>query len=98
MPAADERVSMLEAKMEQVGASLARMEATLLSLDQKFDRLDTRVDKLDTRLEKQFLWIVGIQLTTLIAIVAGLFGIVAKLIPNPKLNPCIEGVRPFSGR
>ena len=43
MPAADERVSMLEAKMEQVGASLARMEATLLSLDQKFDRLDTRV-------------------------------------------------------
>ena len=83
MPVAEERVSVLEAKMEQVGTTLIRMETILSSLDQKVERLDLRVDKLDARLEKQFLWIVGIQMITLIAIMAGLFGIVAKLIPNP---------------
>ena len=56
------------------------MDTTLLSLDRKVDRLDLRTDKLDMRLEKQFLWAVGIQMTILIAIIAGLFGIVAKLI------------------
>ena len=76
--------------MEQVGTTLIRMETTLSSLDQKverldlrMDKLDARVDKLDARMERQFLWIVGIQMSTLIAIMAGLFGIVAKLIPNP---------------
>ena len=83
MPAAEERLSLVEAKMEQVGTTLSRMEATLLSLDQKIDRLDLRVDKLDARVEKQFFWIAGVQMTTLVAIIAGLLGLVAKLIPNP---------------
>jgi predicted nuclease with TOPRIM domain len=80
MPAAEERLSVVQAKMEQVGTTLARMEAILMSLDEKVDRLDLRVDKLDARVEKQFLWVAGIQMTTLITIMAGLFGLVAKLL------------------
>ena len=80
MPAAVERLSMVEAKMEQVGTTLARMEAILMSLDEKVGRLDLRVDKLDARVEKQFLWVAGIQMTTLVTIMAGLFGLVAKLL------------------
>jgi predicted nuclease with TOPRIM domain len=90
MPVAEERLSMLEAKMEQVGTTLARMEAILMSLDQKVDKLDHRVDrlelridKLDDRVVKLFLWVIGIQMTTLITIAAGLFAMVARLIPNP---------------
>ena len=45
-----------------------------------FDRLDLRVDKLDERMLKLFLWVIGIQMTTLIAFIGGLFGLVAKLI------------------
>jgi hypothetical protein len=73
--------------MEQVGATLARIETILLSLDQKVDkldlgvdRLDQRVDRIDDRVVKLFLWVIGIQMTTFLAIVAGLFGIVTKLI------------------
>jgi predicted nuclease with TOPRIM domain len=80
VPAAEERLSVVEAKIEQVGTTLARMEAILMSLDEKVDRLDLRVDKLDARVEKQFLWVAGIQMTTLITIMAGLFGLVAKLL------------------
>lgn len=90
MPAAEERVSLLEAKMEHVGTTLARMETLLLSLDQKFDKLDQRVDRLDVRIDKMddrmlklFLWVIGIQMTTLITMAGGLFALVAKLIPNP---------------
>jgi hypothetical protein len=58
-----------------------------VNLDQKFDKLDLRVDKLDLRIdkldhrvEKPFLWLIGIQMTILITIAGGLFGIVVKLI------------------
>jgi predicted nuclease with TOPRIM domain len=97
MPVVDERVSLLEAKMEGVGATLIRIEGLLAGLhqmvtgldqrvdklEQRFDKLDLRIDRLDDRMVKLFLWVIGIQTTTLIAIMAGLFGIVAKLIPNP---------------
>ena len=83
MPAAEERLSLVEAKMEQVGTTLARMEAILMSLDQKADKLEIRVEKLDDRTVKLFLWVIGIQMTTLITMAAGLFAMVAKLIPNP---------------
>ena len=87
MPVVEERLSLLEVKMHEVGATLVRIESALGSLhqmvtglDQRIDKLDQRVDRLDDRAVKLFLWVIGIQMTTLIAIVAGLFGIVTKLI------------------
>lgn len=101
MPAVEERLTLLEVKMEQVGATLVRMETILLGLDQrmqshdqrfaaldqkvtglgeKFDKLDRRIDESDSRFDRLFLWVIGIQVTTLIALIAGLFGIVARLI------------------
>ena len=65
----DERVDKLDRRIDK--------------LEHSVETLDRRVDKLDARVEKQFLWVAGIQRTTLITIVAGLFGLVAKLIPNP---------------
>ena len=105
MPVVEERLSLLEVKMQEVGTTLVRMEGILASvhqmvvaldqrvdrLDQRFDRLDQRIERLDERAVKLFMWVVGIQMTTLIAIVAGLFGIVARLISVPDLrrpNPC----------
>ena len=122
MLAVEERLSVLEGQMQEVGAALVRVEGTLGSLQQfligldrrverveqrfdklehrfdnletrfdkletrfdrlegRFDRLDLRVDKLDERMLKLFLWVIGIQMTTLIAFIGGLFGLVAKLI------------------
>jgi hypothetical protein len=42
-------------------------------LERKFeafrDRTDARFDALDDKISRQFLWIVGIQITTLVAVV-----------------------------
>jgi chromosome segregation ATPase len=115
MPVVEERLSLLEVKMEEIGTTLVRIEGVLGSLfqmvqgidrrfneldqrvdrldqrfneldrrvdklDLRFDRLDQRVDRLDERVVKLFLWVIGIQMTILIAFVAGLFGIVAKVM------------------
>jgi hypothetical protein len=73
----EERVSYLEGKMEEVGKSLARLESAVSGLDLKMDR---RFDALEDRSERRFLWLLGAQLTTLIAIIAGMFGVIAKLL------------------
>ena len=59
----DERVSYLEAKMEDVSTAILRLEAAIAALDQKMDR---RFDALDDRSERRFLWLLGGQLTTLL--------------------------------
>jgi predicted nuclease with TOPRIM domain len=87
MLAVEERLTQVEAKMQQLDVTLARIETVLSSLDNKvdkldmrMDRLDERMDRLDERMEKRFLWVIGIQMTILITIAGGLFGIVVKLI------------------
>jgi hypothetical protein len=86
-----QEIGMTLVRMEGILASVHQM---VLALDQRVDRLEQRVgmldqhvgildqhvDKLDARVEKQFLWVAGIQMTTLITIMAGLFALVAKLI------------------
>ena len=50
MPVVEERLSLLEVKMEEVGTTLVRIEGVLGSLFQMVQGLDQRVDKLDQRL------------------------------------------------
>jgi hypothetical protein len=111
MSGVEERVSLVEVKMQEVGSALLRIEGTLASLvqmvigvdqrvqgldvrvatldqkvtglNEKFTRLERRLDYVENRFDKYFLWLVGLQMTILITVVAGLFGIVTKLIPNP---------------
>lgn len=63
--------------MEEVGKSLARLESAVSGLDLKMHR---RFDGLEERSERRFLWLRGAQLTTLIAIIAGMFGVITKLL------------------
>ena len=66
MATVEERVSYLEARMEDVGKTLEELKGLILDLDKKIDQ--------------RFMWLIGIQFAILIAIVAGLFGIVNKLM------------------
>ena len=66
MALVEERVSYLEAKMEELGKTLGEFKGLILDLDKKIDQ--------------RFMWLIGIQFAILIAIVAGLFGIVTRLI------------------
>jgi len=48
------------------------LEQRFAAIDQRFVGLDQRIDNLDAKVSRQFMWLVGIQMTTLAAIVAAL--------------------------
>ena len=53
----------------------ARFEAVdrrFEAVDRRFDTLDRRIDGLDAKLSSHFIWLVGILVTTLVAMVAAL--------------------------
>ena len=41
-------------------------------VDRRFEAVDRRIDGLDAKVSRQFVWLVGIQVTTLVAIVGAL--------------------------
>jgi hypothetical protein len=54
------------------------MRQTMTGLEARMGRLDGRFDDLQAELSKNFRWVVGIQVTTLITVVAALVGAVAR--------------------
>lgn len=76
----EERVAYLEGQVSEHTQTLIDIRDSIRQLDQRFDRrLDALEDKLDRRFEivddklsRQFSWLVGVQLTTLVAIVGAL--------------------------
>lgn len=59
LAALDRRIDRLEQRMD------ARFEA----IDRRFETMDHRFTAIDDKMSRQFLWIVGIQITTLVAVV-----------------------------
>jgi len=41
-------------------------------VNQRFDRVDTRFERLEARFDTKFLWLIGFQFTTLMAVIAAL--------------------------
>jgi hypothetical protein len=87
--AIEERVALLEGRMLEQAQLLADIRETLRSLDQRLTGLERKVDTSVASLHQSiatvhqsqrreaaadFKWIVGIQVTTLIAVVAALLG------------------------
>jgi hypothetical protein len=77
MSALEDRVITLEVKMNDVKMAIVDLKAAIVALDTKMDR---RFDGLDERFERRFLWLLGAQLTTLFALIAGMFGVITKLL------------------
>lgn len=50
-------------------------------VERRFESMERRFDNQDAKFSKFFLWVIMAQLMTLLAIVAGLFGIVTRLLP-----------------
>ena len=93
----DERVAFLEGRVEEhsqmvngIRDALASLEARMdrrfeqfeTRVDQRFLQVDARIDALDSKVSRQFVWLVGLHITTLITVMAALFGLVAALLPR----------------
>jgi uncharacterized coiled-coil protein SlyX len=67
----------LEARMDRRFEAIDRR---FEQIDQRFLGLDQRLDSLDSKMSRQFVWIVGIQISSLIAVVGVLGGVIAALL------------------
>lgn len=83
MPRVDERVAHAEGQVTELSLRLWGVEGAIHRLEQRidhfeqrmdsrFETLDRRIDGLDGKVSRQFMWLVGIQVTTLAAIVVAL--------------------------
>ena len=79
----DRRIGQLEGIAEQLNHRLDSIEKRINALERAIAELRVEVRNeiaaIHRRLDTQFRWLVGIQLTTLIAIGSLLFGILSKL-------------------
>ena len=71
------RFDSFEQRMEAKHASLehrieARLDTFELRVDARFAGVDRRIDGLEDKMSRQFVWTVGVQVTTFVAIVAAL--------------------------
>lgn len=56
----------------RVDARFEAVDRRFEGMDRRFDAVDRRIDALDDKVSNHFVWLVGIQVTTLVAIVAAL--------------------------
>jgi septal ring factor EnvC (AmiA/AmiB activator) len=78
MPTFEERIATLEGRMtpdlrEEMQRGFAETRQELAAVRQEmargFERLDDGLHRLDDRMQRQFTWIVGIQLTTMLTVI-----------------------------
>ena len=83
MPTLEERVAYIEGQVSEQSHSLVevreavrslehRMDARFESVDRRFDTVDRRIDAFDAKVSNLFVWMVGLHVTTLIAIIGAL--------------------------
>jgi uncharacterized coiled-coil protein SlyX len=72
----EERVAFLEGRVVEQSNTLGGIREAMASLenrlDQRFEHVDQRFDALDAKLSRQFMWLAGMLLTTLVAVVTAL--------------------------
>lgn len=76
MPSVEERVAYLEGRLEDHAGAVGNLQhdvrdlrGQIASLDQKVDRL---FHNLDSKVSRQFVWLAGIQVAVLLAVVGAL--------------------------
>ena len=72
----------IEARFDAVDSRLGRFQLDVDRrfevVDRRFERVEHQLDRLDDRISRQFVWLIGVQLTTLASIVATLAAAVSK--------------------
>ena len=79
MAVQDQRLAVLETTVSEHSQTFIELRDTMVRLEQ---RMDTRFDRLDDKVSRVFAWVVGIQVTVLIAVIGSLLSIVAILAPR----------------
>jgi hypothetical protein len=65
-----------EARMAGMEARMACLEGRVDEHSTMFDDLRNDIRRLDDKMSRQFLWLIGVQITTLVAVLGAVFGAV----------------------
>ena len=74
-----EAVSSLERRMD---ARFEAIDRRFEAIDRRFEAIDLRLDAMDGKISRQFVWLVGIQVMTLAAVVTSLAAMLAAVGGN----------------
>ena len=72
MPTLDERVAYVEGRVNEQSQQIGGIREAIVSLEARIDRRLEGIEGRLTGLDQRFQWLVGIQLSTLIAVIAAL--------------------------
>ena len=78
----DKRFEQVDKRFEQVDKRFDTIDRRFDAVDRRFEGMERRFEGVDRKLEqvdRRFMWIVGTQIATLLAIVAGLFGVITRI-------------------
>ena len=74
--ALEERVAHVEGQVSELSQRFSSVEGAVRHLEQRmdtrFEGVDRRFDVLEDKMSRQFMWLVGIQVSTLAAIIVAL--------------------------
>jgi hypothetical protein len=62
----------VDVRFEAIDRRFEAIDRRFEAIDRRFDTVDRRIDGLDDKVSRQFVWLVGLQVTTLVAIVGAL--------------------------
>ena len=77
MPTVEERVAYLEGRLEDHAGTVGSVRQDVADLRRLIQHLEQKVDRLffnlDSKVSRQFVWLVGMQVAVLLAIVGAMF-------------------------
>ena len=80
----DRRFEQLEQRMdrrfEQVEARFAQVDARFVQMEARFSQVDQRFESLDAKMSRHFVWLVGILVTALVAVLGVLGAITSAML------------------
>ena len=72
MAALEQRMAYLEGRVNEQAQSFPDLKTDMRDLRTDIRRVEGRIDALDEKVSKHFIWLVGMQVTTLVAVVGAL--------------------------
>jgi len=89
MPTLEERVAYLEGRGEEHAAAIAEVRLDVRELrvevrdlrtemNRRFDHMDGRFERVEARFDTRFMWMIGFQFATLMAVIAALLNVYVR--------------------
>ena len=80
----EERVTVVEQQVAENARGIEGLREAVVDLgrrmDHRFETTDQRLDRLDEKMSRQFLWVVGLQITTVLAMTGAIAAIAAAAL------------------